>query len=134
MPDDIKFVDDGGLLKLVNNSSSDSYMINGTARCDMVENNLNPPTKPGWSFGWQMWDTYDQSAGGFQPYPLGTYAASLSQITVAAGAKYDDLVRSLAIGKKDDPTIVSDPLCSVEVESGQELICKWVVDITYRKV
>lgn len=134
MPDDIKFVEDSGLLKLVNNSSSDSYMISGTARCELVENHLNPPTAPGWSFGWQMWDTYDQSAGGFQPYTLGTYAASLSQITVAAGAKYDDLVRSLAIGKKDDPTIVSDPLCSVEVESGQELICKWVVDITYRKV
>lgn len=131
MPDDIKFVEDSGLLKLVNNSSSDSYMISGTARCELVNNTLNPPTDYGSSNGWQMWDTYT-GAGGFQPYALGTYAASLSQITVAAGAKYDDLVRTLAFGNID--TEHDHALCSVEVEPGQELICKWVVDITYKKV
>lgn len=130
MPDDIKFVDEGGILKLVNNSSSDSYMINGTARCDIDTNTLNPPIGDGSSNGWQMWDTYT-GEGGFQPYALGAYAASLSQITVAAGAKYDDLVRSLAFGNN---VTEHHALCSVEVEPGQELICKWVVDITYRKV
>ena len=130
MTDDIKFVVDGGLLKLVNTSSSDSYMINGTARCDIVENTLNAPTGDGAENGWQMWDTYP-GEGGFQPYALDNYAASLSQITVAAGAKYDDLVRSLAFGNNDTADAA---LCSVEVAPGQELICKWVVDITYRKV
>lgn len=131
---DIKFTVSNGDLVLENTSASNSYMISGTARCEVVENSINDPSGSGSSYGWQMWDTTV-----FIPQPLGTYAAALNTISsVAPNGQYNDLVRSLAFGYKTSETAQGDidgALCSMEVgELPQTLVCKWVVDITYRKV
>ncbi|MBR6892157.1 MAG: hypothetical protein IKN15_02690 [Bacteroidaceae bacterium] len=131
---DIKFTVSNGDLVLENTSASDSYMISGTARCEIVERSINEPSGDGSSYGWQMWDTKV-----FIPQPLGTYAAAMDTISsVGPSGQYNDLVRSLAFGYKTSETAQGDingALCSMEVgELPQTLVCKWVVDITYRKV
>lgn len=131
---DIKFKISDGDLVLENTSGSDSYMISGTARCEVVENSINNPAGDGSSYGWQMWDTTV-----FIPQPLGTYAAALNTVSsVGPSGQYNDLVRSLAFGYKTSETAQGDidgALCSMEVGAlPQTLVCKWVVDITYRKV
>ena len=131
---DVKFTVSNGDLVLENTSGSDSYMISGTARCEIVENSINAPSGDGSSYGWQMWDTT-----AFIPQPLGTYAAALNTISsVGPSGQYNDLVRSLAFGYKTSETAQGDidgALCSMEVGAlPQTLVCKWVVDITYRKV
>lgn len=131
---DIKFKASNGDLVLENTSASDSYMISGTARCEVVENTINAPSETGSSYGWQMWDTT-----AFIPQPLGTYAAALNTVSpVGPSGEYTDLVRSLAFGYKTTETAQGDIdglLCSMEVGAlPQTLVCKWVVDISYRKV
>lgn len=130
---DIKFKTDNNRLILHNDSASDAYTVGGTARCDIVSNTINPPGGDGTAYGWQMWDTT-----AFQPYSLGNYSASLSQRTVSAGSQYEDVVRDLAFGCKTSPTAGgqgSGELCSATVgPEPQTLVCKWVVDISYRKV
>ena len=133
LTDDIKFTTEDNVLKLINNSSSDSYEVSGTAKCTIEQmTGINPPTSDGAAYGWQMWDTVD-----YTPVTLGTYEATLSTSTVAPSGKYSDLERELIFGIKTTATAQgagSGELCSVKIGPDQTLVCRWHVTITYRKV
>lgn len=139
MPDDIKFKVDNDQLVLENTSGTDSYMINGSARCDKVVYAIDEPGS-GYPWGWKIWDT-----DAFYPYSLGDanspcqYSASLTAQTVSPGGLYTDVVRSIAFGYTTNATATggsatSGDICSAEVGNlPQHLVCKWIVDISYRK-
>ena len=133
LTDDIKFTTEDNVLKLINNSSSDSYEVSGTAKCTIEQmTGINPPTSDGAAYGWQMWDTVD-----YTPVTLGTYEATLSTSTVAPSGKYSDLERELIFGIKTTATAQgagSGELCSIKIGPDQTLVCRWHVTITYRKV
>lgn len=133
LTDDIKFTTENNVLKLINNSSSDSYEVSGTAKCTIEQmTGINPPTSEGADYGWQMWDTVD-----YTPVTLGTYEAALSTSTVAPSGKYSDLERELIFGIKKSASAQgsgSGDLCSVKIGPDQTLVCRWHVTITYRKV
>lgn len=133
LTDDIKFTTENNVLKLVNNSSSDSYEVSGTAKCTIEQmTGINPPTSDGAAYGWQMWDTVD-----YTPVTFGTYEATLSTSTVAPSGKYSDLERALIFGIKKTESAQgsgSGDLCSIKIGPDQTLVCRWHVTITYRKV
>lgn len=139
MPDDIKFKVENDQLVLENTSGTDSYMINGSARCDKV---IYAIDEPGTSYpwGWKIWDTE-----AYYPYSLGDgnspcqYSAALTAQTVSPGGSYTDLVRNIAFGYATyegatGGSETSGDICSEEVGNlPQQLVCKWIVDISYRK-
>ena len=115
-------------------------MINGSARCDKVVYAIDEPGTS-YPWGWKIWDTV-----AYYPYSLGDasspcqYSASLTTQTVSPGGSYTDLVRTIAFGYATyegatGGSETSGDICSEEVGNlPQQLVCKWIVDISYRKV
>lgn len=125
---DIKFKVDNGLLVL-ENTGSDTYTISGSATCvEVSRTNVNEPTNT--SYGWNMWDNDD-----FIPMPLGRYSAVLNtDSNVVANGTYDDMLRYLILGfKTDEDAQGAGELCGVTLNTDQELVCKYTVNINYRK-
>lgn len=140
MPADIQFKVEDNQLVLENASSTSSYMIKGSARCDKVIYAIDEPGR-GYPWGWKIWDT-----DAFYPYSLGDanspcdYSAALRSERVSPGGSYTDLVRTIAFGYTTTATATggsadSGDICSEEVGNlPQHLVCKWIVDISYRKM
>ncbi len=127
---DIKFKVDGNGLLVLENTGSDTYMISGSAACvEVSRTNVNEPTSS--SYGWNMWDNDD-----FIPMPLGRYSAVLNtDSNVGANGTYDDMLRYLILGfKTSDDAQGAGELCGVTLSTDQELVCKYSVNINYRKV
>ncbi len=125
---DIKFKVENGLLVL-ENTGSDTYTISGSAACvEVSRTNVDEPTSS--SYGWNMWDTDD-----FIPMPLGHYSAALNtNSNVGANGTYDDMLRYLILGfKTSDDAQGAGELCGVTLAEDQELVCKYSVNINYRK-
>jgi hypothetical protein len=125
---DIKFKVENGLLAL-ENTGSDTYTISGSAACvEVSRTNVDEPTSS--SYGWNMWDTDD-----FIPMPLGHYSAALNtNSNVGANGTYDDMLRYLILGfKTSDDAQGAGELCGVTLAEDQELVCKYSVNINYRK-
>ena len=140
MPTDIQFKVEKDKLVLKNASSTSSYLIKGSARCDKVIYAIDEPGR-GYPWGWKIWDT-----DAFYPYSLGDanspceYSAALRSERVSQGGSYTDLVRTIAFGYTTTATATggsaeSGDICSEEVgDLPQHLVCKWIVDISYRKM
>lgn len=129
---DVKFTTVNNELRLKNESASDNYQVTGTAACTIYQMNGIDAPNEGTEYGWQMWDTVD-----YTPVALGTYNVTLNSETLAPAEIFEDLERSLIFGLKkaaDAQGSSSGSLCSVKLGPNQTLICKWSVEIKYRKV
>lgn len=129
---DVKFTTVSNELRLKNESASDNYQVTGTAACTIYQMNGISAPHEGAEYGWQMWDTVN-----YTPVALGTYNVTLNSETLAPADVFEDLERSLIFGLKkaaDAQGSGSGSLCSVKLGPDQTLICKWSVEIKYRKV